>query len=451
MIRHLVDLHVQKKIHYIIIEDKKLFLHSLLDPTPLPCQEKLDLDRNPRRRRIFAEDGMAPSPSPRPPAAASGAQYAHQFLNTALSQRGPSALPYAEDVKWLIRNHLVALVEAFTSLHPKAALFTHNDGRAAHLLQADGTIPIHHAGASYNLPAVIWLPEPYPRSPPLVFLSPTRDMVIKPNHPLVNCSGLIANAPYLRSWVFPSSNLVDLVRSLSHLFGLDPPLFTRNAAAAPPPPRVLPTPIPPSSYNRPGGSSFPASPQLASRPPPTEDPAEVFKRNVITKLVDMAYADAAAVRTAREAEVDTLFAVQAELRHRGDLVADGVRRMGEEKEALERCLQDVMMATDVIESWIMENSQRGGTQASDDAIQPADVLSRQMIDCTVADLALEDTIYALDKAIQEGLVPFDSYLRSVRALARDQFFHRALSAKVHSAQQQAKVVSMAARAPQYAS
>ncbi|GJN22588.1 hypothetical protein PR202_gb10168 [Eleusine coracana subsp. coracana] len=370
---------------------------------------------------------MAPSPSPPPPAAASGAQYAHQFLNTALSQRGPSALPYAEDVKWLIRNHLVALAESFPSLHPKAALFTHNDGRAAHLLQADGTIPIHHAGASYNLPAVIWLPEPYPRSPPLVFLSPTRDMVIKPNHQLVDRSGLVANAPYLRSWVFPSSNLVDLVRSLSHLFGLDPPLFTRNAAAAPPPPR------------------------LAARPPPIEDPAEVFKRNAVAKLVDIAYADAAALRTAREAEVDALFAIQAELRHRGDLVADGVRRMGEEKEALERRLQDVMMATDVIESWVLENSRRGDAQASNDAIQPADVLSKQMIDCTAADLALEDTIYALDKAIQEGSVPFDGYLRSVRALARDQFFQRALSAKVHSAQQQAKVASMASRAPQYAS
>ncbi|KAG2662799.1 protein ELC-like [Panicum virgatum] len=382
--------------------------------------------------------------SPPPPPSAGGAQYAQQFLNTALSQRGPSALPYAEDVKWLIRNHLVALAEAFPSLHPKAALFTHNDGRAAHLLQADGTIPIHHAGASYNLPAVIWLPEPYPRSPPLVFLSPTRDMVIKPHHPLVDRSGLVANAPYLRSWVFPSSNLVDLVRSLSHLFGLDPPLFTRNPpppAAAPtptnpspqpPPPRVSPSPSP--SYRL---GAFPASPQLTPRPPPTEDPAEVFKRNAVAKLVDMAYADAAALRTAREAEVDALFAAQAELRHRGDLVAQGVRKMGEEKEALERRLQDVMMATDVVEAWVTENTRRGNTQATEGAIEPADVLSRQMIECTAADLALEDTIYALDKAIQEGSVPFDGYLRSVRALSREQFFHRALSAKVHTAQQQA--------------
>ncbi|XP_048531499.1 protein ELC-like [Triticum urartu] len=406
---------------------------------------------------------MAPSPSP-PPPPASGAQYAHQFLNTALSQRGPSALPYAEDVKWLIRNHLVALADAFPSLHPKAALFTHNDGRAAHLLQADGTVPIHHAGATYNLPAVIWLPETYPRSPPLVFLSPTRDMLIKPHHPLVDRSGLVANAPYLRSWVFPSSNLLDLVRSLSHLFGLDPPLFTRSVAApspTPPPAHPAPPPAAASPAMRPEAVyapaprpyRFPASPQLAARQPPTEDPAEVFKRNAISKLVDTAYADAAALRTAREAEVDSLFAVQAELRGRGEAVNDGVRRITEEKETLERRLQDVVMATDVIEAWVAENRKGAAddTAEAEGAIQPADVLSRQMLECTATDLALEDTIYALDKAVQEGSVPFDGYLRSVRALAREQFFQRVLCTKVNNAQQQAQVARMAARAPQYAS
>uniref|UniRef100_A0ACD5Y6J8 Uncharacterized protein n=2 Tax=Avena sativa TaxID=4498 RepID=A0ACD5Y6J8_AVESA len=399
---------------------------------------------------------MAPSP---PPPAASDAQYAQQFLNTVLSQRGPSALPYAEDVKWLIRNHLVALIDAFPSLRPRVALFNHKDGRAAHLLQADGTIPITHAGAVYNLPAVLWLPEPYPRAPPLVFLSPTPDMLIKPHHPLVDCSGLVAGAPYLRSWVFPSSNLLDLARSLSHLFGLDPPLFTRsnppNPLPAAPSSSMLPAPSPraPSEVvYSPRPYRFPASPQLAARPPPTEDPAEVFRRNAIAKLVDTAYAEAAALRATREAEANALFAVQAELRGRGEWVDIGVRKIAEEMEALECRLQDVTMATDVIKAWVTENH-KGAADADDaeaeGAIQPADVLSRQMLDCTAADLALEDAIYALDKAVQEGSVPFDGYLRSMRALAREQFFQRVLCTKVNSAQQQAHVTRMAARAPSH--
>uniref|UniRef100_A0A453LLC7 SB domain-containing protein n=1 Tax=Aegilops tauschii subsp. strangulata TaxID=200361 RepID=A0A453LLC7_AEGTS len=230
--------------------------------------------------------------------------------------------------------------------------------------------------AARDLPAL-----PAPRLP----LPHPRHAHQAPHHPLVDRSGLVANAPYLRSWVFPSSNLLDLVRSLSHLFGLDPPLFTRSV------------------------------------------------RNAISKLVDTAYADAAALRTAREAEVDSLFAVQAELRGRGEAVNDGVRRITEEKETLERRLQDVVMATDVIEAWVAENRKGAADDATEaeGAIQPADVLSRQMLECTATDLALEDTIYALDKAVQEGSVPFDGYLRSVRALAREQFFQRVLCTKVN--------------------
>ncbi|GMN39905.1 hypothetical protein TIFTF001_009132 [Ficus carica] len=53
-------------------------------------------------------------------------QLTQQFLSSILSQRGPSALPYSEDTKWLIRQHLVSLSAAFPSLEPKTASFTHN-------------------------------------------------------------------------------------------------------------------------------------------------------------------------------------------------------------------------------------------------------------------------------------------------------------------------------------
>jgi ESCRT-I complex subunit TSG101 len=113
------------------------------------------------------------------------------------------------------------------------------------------------------------------------------------------------------------------------------------------------------------------------------------------------------------------------------------------------------IATDIIEAWVAQN-RKGAADAADaeaeGAIQPADTLSRQMLECTAADRALEDAIYALDRAVQEGSVPFDGYLRSVRALAREQFFQRVLCTKINGAQQQAQVARMAARAtPRYAS
>ncbi|XP_008799618.1 protein ELC-like [Phoenix dactylifera] len=410
---------------------------------------------------------MAPPPPPVP--AAPGAQYAQQFLSTALSQRGPAALPYAEDVKWLIRQHLVALAESFPSVHPKASAFTHNDGRTVNLLQADGTIPIVYQGAVYNIPAVIWLLESYPRSPPAVFLSPTRDMVVKPGHPHVDRSGSVL-VPYLRSWVFPSSNLVDLVRSLAHIFGLDPPLYTRqnpNNNPTNPNPNPAPSPSPspapsPSSSSlssriysslSPYGGRFPPSPQAAASRP-TEDAAEVYRRNATSKIIDVVHGDMAGLRRSREAEIEGLFSTQAELRRREEELSKGLKEMLEEKEGLEQQLQLILMNTDVLEGWLRENEGRrrkAGDVDVDDAFEPADVLSRQMLECTAADLAVEDIIYSLDKAVQEGSIPFDMYLKSVRALSRDQYFHRAMSTKVRAAQVQAQVSSMAARVPHHAS
>jgi ESCRT-I complex subunit TSG101 len=54
-------------------------------------------------------------------------------------------------------------------------------------------------------------------------------------------------------------------------------------------------------------------------------------------------------------------------------------------------------------------------------------------------------VYSLDKAAQDGVMPFDQYLRTVRLLSREQFFHRATAAKVRAAQMQAQVANMASR------
>ena len=108
--------------------------------------------------------------------AGSGSAALVNYLNEALSARGPNALPYANDVWWPIREHVVQLLQARTlfggsaccvalrawrawrargraltsrtprqrypSLSALSGSFTHNDGRTAHLLRCEGTLPI---------------------------------------------------------------------------------------------------------------------------------------------------------------------------------------------------------------------------------------------------------------------------------------------------------------------
>ncbi|KAK6135874.1 hypothetical protein DH2020_030361 [Rehmannia glutinosa] len=396
------------------------------------------------------------------------AQYTQQFLNSLLSQGGPAALPYAEGMKWHIRQHLLHLTEAYPSLQPKTAVFTHNDGRTINLLQADGTVPMLFQGVTYNIPVIIWLMESYPHHAPLVFVNPTRDMVIKRPHPFVSPNGIVS-IPYIHSWVFPASNLVELARNLSHFFARDPPLYSQRKPSNPNPnlstgygsvnssvgsTAVRPA-IPPGVYS--------STPLPTPTPPPPygsgrimEDPAEVFKKNAIHELVESLNGDIREMRKKREGEMEGMFGARAVLRKHDEELRIGLKEMQDEMEALEQQLQMVLMNTDILEGWLRENEGKLGSNDlnsvdADDAFELCDALSKQTLDCTASDLALEDTIYALDKAVQEGAVPFDQYIRNVRLLSREQFFHRATASKVKAVQMQAQVASMASRAqPQYA-
>jgi ESCRT-I complex subunit TSG101 len=193
---------------------------------------------------------------------------------------------------------------------------------------------------------------------------------------------------------------------------------------------------------------YPPSPYGGAQ---TEDPAEVYKRNAVNRLVEVVHADISGIRKAREGDMDALFNAQAVLRHRGEEINRGHKELIDEKEALEQQLQMVLMNGDVLESWLRDNQAKiarglGGHAIDvDDAFDCVDALSKQMVECAAADLAIEDVVYSLDKAAQDGVMPFDQYLRTVRLLSREQFFHRATAAKVRAAQMQAQVANMASR------
>lgn len=75
----------------------------------------------------------------------------------------------------------------------------HEDGRPQLLIHLSGTLPVVFRGATYNIPLTIWLPHEYPKKPPIVFVTPAKDMLIRPgNH--VDPSGRCYH-PYLANWV----------------------------------------------------------------------------------------------------------------------------------------------------------------------------------------------------------------------------------------------------------
>ncbi|EPE29444.1 UBC-like protein [Glarea lozoyensis ATCC 20868] len=150
-----------------------------------------------------------------------------------------------------------------------ASSTAYETGSSALLLHLSGTIPVDFRGTTYRFPIALWVPHGYPHEPPLVYVSPTEGMMVRPGQH-VDPQGKIYH-PYLVGWAeyWDKSNILDFLAILRDIFAKEPPVVARpqqpsrpaEAVASPPP---LP-PLPPG-IGRP--QSIVSSSSDSSRPPP---------------------------------------------------------------------------------------------------------------------------------------------------------------------------------------
>jgi ESCRT-I complex subunit TSG101 len=74
----------------------------------------------------------------------------------------------------------------------------YDDGRTQLLLCVHGLLPISFRHASYHIPVAIWLNRDYPQQPPIAYVVPTNDMLVKPGK-FLDISGR-CNPEYLSHW-----------------------------------------------------------------------------------------------------------------------------------------------------------------------------------------------------------------------------------------------------------
>lgn len=89
-----------------------------------------------------------------------------------------------------------------------------------------------------------------------------------------------------------------------------------------------------------------------------------------------------------------------------------------------------------LSQWLRENEHADGTIEVDSAIYVKDTWSKQLLDAVAVDHSIEDTLYELDRSLQDDRIECDQFLKVVRKRARDQFMARALQIKIMNKQQQ---------------
>ncbi|XP_030456630.1 protein ELC-like [Syzygium oleosum] len=327
-----------------------------------------------------------------------------QFIEAALWCTGPFELSYTDpDQKWHIRRDMLSLLQDFPNLSPSMKTYIHNDGTIVNLLNAYGTI--HVSSSSPQVPLTIWLHENYPYTAPIVFVGQpgiAPSSTIHGEHPFVDPSGLTVS-PYIRTWQFPRCNLKDLVHNLVKIFSRDHP--------------------------------FSCSPTSS----PFTHPSMVSKKEALDRLAGMLHYSTVALRSETDEEIKELLALQEEMDQRVAIVTTIVQGLERERWELRDRVVGLAEEADVLINWLkVHDTKRAaatGDDNVDDLFEGVDEESKSRVQCLAAEMSIEDTIYALDKAVDEGAVSCETYIRQVRNLAREQFFHRAMVVKFETSHQ----------------
>lgn len=171
----------------------------------------------------------------------------------------------------------------YPSLLPRTDVYTFENGFSALLLRLVGTLPVAFRGTVYNFPVSLWIPNVYPLEPPIVYVTPAQDMVVRVGQH-VTLEGRVYHH-YLAHWAeaWDKSSITDFLSILREVFAKEPPVRYKQSQIQRPQQPVqvqAPPPLPPlppelSSTNptlSPRASQTP--PRSPQPPPPPPKPGQ---------------------------------------------------------------------------------------------------------------------------------------------------------------------------------
>ncbi|KAG2787362.1 hypothetical protein JG687_00009613 [Phytophthora cactorum] len=371
-----------------------------------------------------------------------------------------------------VRGDVYNLLGQIPSLQPNCGTFAHNDGTTSTLLNLEGTIPIFYRGNQYNIPVEFWVVETYPMSPPVCFVRPTADMMVKPGHPHVTSDGYV-KIPYTSDWR-PDFTMLELVAHMCSIFGNMPPVFRRPATSRPQnrdngsasaansgtggyfrqgsyaqshPPQPSPyyssqfqshsrqeseeNSLFGSSQQSLGASSLSNSGVYTSNEVRPEERAAAIKVEVTGKIQMQLEKTFKRVRD----DIDLQFEHEVQLTQSRENVERGVQSLRFLRDDIARAKRVVETQDTEVTTWLEENEGKD-TVDPDTILIEGDALSKQMIKTLAEHYAIEDALYYMDRALSNDEMELSVFLKEVRKLSRKQFMCLALVQKIHAKQQE---------------
>lgn len=119
-------------------------------------------------------------------------------------RHSPTTPPYLPEPTFTVRNPTSQRTKSISHHLSNSRIkltvcdLAYENGASALLLHLSGTLPVNFRGTMYRFPIALWVPHGYPQEAPLVYVTPTEGMVVRPGQH-VDPQGKIYH-PYLVGW-----------------------------------------------------------------------------------------------------------------------------------------------------------------------------------------------------------------------------------------------------------
>lgn len=369
-----------------------------------------------------------------------------------------------------VKDSLTSVYRNYDNLYANIGKLIRNNGSESQLIVLSGTIPTVFRGVEYHTPIEVYLEKTFPKATPIVYCRPTNEMVVQMNHPHVQPDGLVMT-PYLLSWTY-NSNLNDLLRGLSAIFGQQPPLLQRPKGSVgivksssvsqyssginhqqynSPSPMLQNTILQNNKYNSTPNiqSSFPNSQnpyqqqsniqpypssnaqsqyqqQSNNQPSYTSGNSNSKKDQLIQEVTLALQQELHKYYCSTRDELDQEFQRESKLNLSSENVKLDIKKLKRLREEYHNLKQNITEKQSLVDSW-SNNDEMNANNSALNMVVPYDDLTEQFIKLTAEYRTIEDAFYYLNKALvsDDSKIDVNLFIKEARKLARQQFICKA--------------------------
>ena len=214
------------------------------------------------------------------------------------------------------------------------------------------------------------------------------------------------------------------------------PTSSSSTSSALAQPSLLPPLLPPSSSTSSVSSSL-SSPSLTPSPEPLS-PLTVARHRLLSALTRRAQELLRSHHSDASQDMDRSLAQQEQIRARRAALGAELQTMEAETRQLEEAREAMRGKRREVEQWLSANEAGAGAKTVDELVWCRDTWSRQLMEAVSLDVALDDSMTALDRALSEGVVDVEKFVKLMRGLSRQQYFHKAIALQLQHRQTEAK-------------